>query len=362
MDPTVENSSSDEHAVAAVTATTPTVLSSVTPSPTNKTKRNYRTKKRDTSSDNEHDADEVMKDDIQTESAQQPQQPAASSSNLPYVQSQNAQNIGEVYPGLARLSFLDQGSGVEGGETEQEGRLGATRLRRPLQQKSLPSQHQPSSTSAEEGGEQIIASQSVMETLAAPPSTSPSATSSGIGSESSLIEIKDTALERKGRGLFSAAKDALTAGTLVFKEMGYCQVVNDASLSSVCSACFKDTREEQGEDEKSASAGGVSASNQRKLVRCAGCKVVWYCNKVDKNSRILLSSWFVIQTIELTTYVYITSPTATDVPNQGLEAPSSTGVSRNPAVNEERGDEGCLDEALDGHHHRPRSVPIGSSS
>ncbi|KAF9135363.1 SET and MYND domain-containing protein 3 [Mortierella sp. GBA39] len=278
MDPTVENTSTDEHAVATATATTPTSPSSATPSRSNKTKRNYRTKKHDTSSDNEHDPDEVMKDDTQTESTYQPQQPAASSSSsLPYVQSQNAQNIGEVYPGLARLSFLDQDSTV-GGETEQEGGLGATRPRRPLQQKSLPSQQQPSSTSAEER-EQTIASQPVVETLAAPPLTSPSATSSGISSESSLVEIKDTALENKGRGLFSAAKDVLKAGTLVFKEMGYCQVVNDASLPSVCSACFKDTREEQGEDEKSASAGGISASNQRKLVRCAGCKVVWYCNK-----------------------------------------------------------------------------------
>ncbi|KAK5816048.1 hypothetical protein F5H01DRAFT_413485 [Linnemannia elongata] len=282
MDPTVENTTTDEYSVAAATATatTPTSPSSVTPSRTNKTKRNYRTKNRDTSSDNEHEADEVMKDDTQTESTQPPQQPADSiNSNLPYVKSQNAQNIGEVYPGLARLSFLDQDSGVEGGETEQEGGLGAARPRRPLQQKPLPSKQQQSTTSAEEREEQTITSGPPVEILAAPPSTSPSATSSGISTESSLVEIKDTALENKGRGLFSAAKDVLKAGTLVFREMGYCQVVNDASLSSVCSACFKDTREEQGEDEKSASVGGVSASNQRKLVRCAGCKVVWYCNK-----------------------------------------------------------------------------------
>ena len=295
MNPTVENTSTDEHAVATTTATatTPTSPSSVTPSRANKTKRNYRTKKQNTSSDNEHDADEVMKDDTQAGSTQQPQQPAASSnSNLPYVQSQNAQNIGEIYPGLARLSFLDQDSGVERGETEQEGGLGAPRPRRPLQQKSPPFQQQPSSTSAKEEGEQTIASQPVVETLAAPPSTSPSVTSSGIGSESGLVEIKDTTLENKGRGLFSAAKDVLKAGTLVFKEMGYCQVVNDASLSSVCSACFKDTREEQGEDEKSASAGGVSASNQRKLVRCAGCKVVWYCNKVNKKVPLFVVKLF----------------------------------------------------------------------
>ncbi|KAF9151560.1 SET and MYND domain-containing protein 3 [Linnemannia schmuckeri] len=276
MDPTVENTPTDGHAVETATPTIP----SATPTRTNKAKRNYRTKKRDTI-DNEHDGDEEMKDDSLTESTQHSQQPAANCSNLPYVQSQNAQNIGEVYPGLARLSFLDQDSGVEGDKPEQEGSLGITRPHRPLQQKSLPlqQQQQSSSTSVEDEGELTISSQPVVETLATPPSTSPSVTSSGISSESNLIEIKDTALENKGRGLFSAAKDVLKAGTLVFKEMGYCQVVNDASLSSVCSACFKDTREEQGEDEKSASAGGVSASNQRKLVRCAGCKVVWYCNK-----------------------------------------------------------------------------------
>ncbi|KAF8947793.1 SET and MYND domain-containing protein 3 [Haplosporangium gracile] len=283
MDPTVENTPTDGHAVETATPTSP----SATSTRTNKAKRNYRTKKRDTS-DDEHDGGEDMKDggedmkdDSLKESTQHPQQPAASSSNLPYVQSQNAQNIGEVYPGLARLSFLDQDSGVEGGKTEQEGGLGDTRPRRPLQQKSLPlqQQRQSSLTSLEDGGGQTTSSQPAVETLATPPSMSPSATSSGISSESNLIEIKDTALENKGRGLFSAAKDVLKAGTLVFKEMGYCQVVNDTSLSSVCSACFKDTREEQGEDEKNASAGGVSANNQRKLVRCAGCKVVWYCNK-----------------------------------------------------------------------------------
>ncbi|KAG0298558.1 SET and MYND domain-containing protein 3 [Linnemannia gamsii] len=288
MDSIVENNPTDEHAEA--TTTTPT-SPSATPTRANKSKRNYRAKNRDSNSDNEHDGDEDIKDDNDhTKSTQQKsQQPtsssSSSSSHLPYVQSQNAQNIGEVYPGLARLSFLDQDSGVEGGDTEQEGGgLGTARPRRPLQQKSLPVQQQqkqqkPTSTSADERGEQSTISQSAVETLVAPPSTSPSTTSSGISTESSLVEIKDTASENKGRGLFSAAQDVLKVGTLVFKEMGYCQVVNDTSLSSVCSTCFKDTREEQGEDEKSASAEGVSASNQRRLVRCAGCKVVWYCNK-----------------------------------------------------------------------------------
>lgn len=291
MDSTVENTPTDEHDEATTTPTSPLA----TPTRANKSKRNYRTKTRDSNSDNEHngDGDEDIKDDNDHTKSTQPPQPTSSSdsSNLPYVQSQNAQNIGEVYPGLARLSFLDQDSGVEGGDTGQEGGgLGTARPRRPLQQKSLPAQQQqqqqqqrqPTSTSTDEGGKQSTASQSAVETLAAPPSSSPSATSSGISAELSLVEIKDTASENKGRGLFSAVRDVLKAGTLIFKEMGYCQVVNDTSLSSVCSTCFKDTREEQGEDEKSASAEGVSASNQRKLVRCAGCKVVWYCNKVDK--------------------------------------------------------------------------------
>ncbi|KAG0379603.1 Histone-lysine N-methyltransferase smyd1 [Mortierella sp. AD032] len=270
MDPNLEGSAIDDKSME-------TSSPSAAPTRINKPKRNYRTKKRD--SDTENDGDEVMNDNDSTEFTSQTQQLTSSSTSvsLLYVQSQNAQNIGEVYPGLARLSFLDQDSGT-GAEEDRD--IGAKRPRRPLQQKSLPLQESPS-TGGEEG-EQPTASQTNQppEILAAPPTTSPSALSSGIGSDSSLVEIKDTALENKGRGLFSTAKDVLKIGTLVFKELGYCQVVNDASLSSVCSACFKDTREEQGEDEKDATAGGgVSASNLRKLVRCAGCKVVWYCNK-----------------------------------------------------------------------------------
>ncbi|KAF9093926.1 SET and MYND domain-containing protein 3 [Mortierella sp. AD031] len=281
MDPTLEDTTSEDNTVAPSSPSTTTTTTSIR---ANKGKRNYRTKKRDDDNGNEGDEDMNETDKIEstqgsTQQPQQPQQPAATvASNLPYVQSQNAQNIGEVYPGLARLSFLDQDSGA--GEAE-EGGIGVKRPRRPLQQK--PTQQQ--STSGGDG-EQAF-SQSTDPTsaapadtaLSAPPFTSPSAMSSGLGSDSSLVEIKDTATANRGRGLFSAAKDVLKPGTLVFKELGYCQVVNDASLSSVCSACFKDTREEQGEDEKSASAGGVSTSNQRKLVRCAGCKVVWYCNK-----------------------------------------------------------------------------------
>ncbi|KAF9906906.1 SET and MYND domain-containing protein 3 [Linnemannia zychae] len=275
MDPTADNSAVDDQPMDLPT----TPSSSTRPSRTNKPKRNYRAKKRD--SDNENDGDESMNENNHTESTSQTQQQPTSSNSLPYVQSQNAQNIGEVYPGLARLSFLDQDSGASG----EEGGIGATRPRRPLQQKTLPLQRQDSSSTGGEDTEKSTTSGTIDHThqlgeiLAAPAITSPSAKSSGISSDSSLVEIKDTAVEAKGRGLFSAAKDVLKAGTLIFKELGYCQVVNDASLSSVCSSCFKDTREEQGEDEKSASAGGVSASNQRKLVRCAGCKIVWYCNK-----------------------------------------------------------------------------------
>ncbi|KAF9135881.1 SET and MYND domain-containing protein 3 [Mortierella sp. 14UC] len=264
MDPSLDNPAIDNQLME--TATSPS--SSTTPSRANKPKRNYRTKKRD--DDNKNDDDEVMNENDHTESTSQTQQQPTSNSSLLYVQSQNAQNIGEVYPGLARLSFLDQDSQA-GGEEDERG-IGAMRSRRPLQQKSPPLQQQDSSPTGGEEAEQSTTSQNIdhtgqpTETLAAPPTTSPSAMSSGVSSDSSLMEIKDTAMENKGRGLFSAAKDVLKAGTLVFRELGYCQVVNDTSLSSVCSACFKDTREEQGEDDKSASAGGgVSAGNQRKL-------------------------------------------------------------------------------------------------
>ncbi|KAF9933603.1 SET and MYND domain-containing protein 3 [Linnemannia zychae] len=244
----------DNHSAAEAAVTTP---DSSSPPPTlarsTKSKRNYRTKKRNGSdNENESDADMIDHTESQTESSN-----SNTSSNFPFVQSQNAQNIGEVYPGLARLSFLDQDS-VEGAAAT--GEIGAKRSQRPLQQRPT--------TTVEEDQSRTIPStdhpSQPMDTLVTPPSTSPSSMSSGINSGSSLVEIKDTGSENKGRGLYSAAKDVLKPGTLVFKELGYCQVVNDASLSFVCSACFKDTREELGEEEQSASSG-VATNNQRKL-------------------------------------------------------------------------------------------------
>lgn len=204
--------------------------------------------------------------------------------NLPYVESQNAQNLGEVYPGLARLSFLDQAD-QEIDEQQHEILQKVPRAQFPSQRSRDPIAQEGSSIDPQNNVEPTPASSS---SAPVPTLTPPSVLFAG--SPTSLVEIRDTGSSSKGRGLFSAAKETLKPGTLLFKELGYCQVVNDASLSQVCSACFKDTREEQGEDDK-AVAAGLPNGGQRKLVRCAGCKVVWYCNKVRgqcKNNKILI--------------------------------------------------------------------------
>ncbi|KAI8361590.1 hypothetical protein B0O80DRAFT_163478 [Mortierella sp. GBAus27b] len=239
---------------------TSTPETSTTLRPSNKAKRNYRSKRND---------EEDIDDDPEAGHEQTLESTTASSQ--PLIQSQNAQNLGEVYPGLARLSFLDQEKGLgEDGEELGSASLDANRPRRPLQQKQR-TPPEPTGDHSSGGSMQIKSTGSRL-----PPMTSPSARSSASASGSSLVEIRETGCEAKGRGVFLAATEILKPGTLMFRELGYCQVVNDASLSQVCSACFKDVREEVGEDE---ATGAVPAGTQRKLVRCGGCKVVWYCNK-----------------------------------------------------------------------------------
>ncbi|KAG0205389.1 SET and MYND domain-containing protein 3 [Mortierella sp. GBA30] len=245
-------------------------------------KRHYRTKKRDDESEDEneeeHAPNSTSKITVSSTATE-----VAIQSNLPFVQSQNAQNIAEVYPGLSRLSFLDQEQATiesEHGMDSGLSLLGSKKPRRPLQQRpqEVPSQENTEPLNVEEGSTMDVHATD-RSSAQVPPATSPSALSSGAGSGASLVQIKDTGSDLKGRGVFSAATEVLKPGALVFRELGYCQVVKDASLSQVCSACFKDTREEQGEDEGSASSAGVLTSGHKKLVRCAGCKVLWYCNK-----------------------------------------------------------------------------------
>ncbi|KAG0040238.1 SET and MYND domain-containing protein 3 [Podila clonocystis] len=238
-----------------------------------KPKRNYRTKARDMDSDSDtapEPTSQNLSNDTSTATTN-----SLKKSSLPYVESQNAQNLGEVYPGLARLSFLDQAEQEIDEQQQHEILQKIPRAQSPTQRS-----HDPL---AQDGGSTLDAPDSVSLAPPAPASSAPVPTLTPpsvlfAGSPTSLVEIRDTGSSSKGRGLFSAAKETLKPGTLLFKELGYCQVVNDASLSQVCSACFKDTREEQGEDDKAASAG-LPHSGQRKLVRCAGCKVTWYCNK-----------------------------------------------------------------------------------
>ncbi|KAF9571859.1 SET and MYND domain-containing protein 3 [Mortierella alpina] len=250
---------------------------------TNRAKRHYRTKPRGEDSDDANEQVRVPAQDgtLSSDStASSTTKATAAESNLPYVQSQNAQNIAEVYPGLARLSFLDQEQATHEQDVDSGAFLLGAKTRRPLQQKSESvTVTQVGSASTQPDGSMANVRTAERSKPSIPPVSSPSALSAGTKTGTSLVEIKETGSVGKGRGVFSSAAHVLTPGTLVFKELGYCQVVNDASLSQVCSACFKNTREEQGEDEKAASSGGISASGQRKLVRCAGCKVVWYCNK-----------------------------------------------------------------------------------
>ncbi|KAF9994484.1 Histone-lysine N-methyltransferase smyd1 [Entomortierella chlamydospora] len=243
----------------------PTLPSTITPEQealpartSNKTKRNYRTKKRD-----ESDNEDVQVDDHEENVNEQEQ--GSTSTPHPYVQSQNAQSLGEVYPGLARLSFLDQErSGVDENENNDPQLLGAKKPHRPLQQK----QPQLQSNTEEEPNakaEENIPATSTTSSVSVPPSISPSILSSVSGSGSKLVEIKDTGSSTKGRGLFSSSEEVLKPGTLVFRELGYCQVVDDSSLSKVCSACFKDVREEVGEEETASSGGVVPSGGQRQL-------------------------------------------------------------------------------------------------
>lgn len=239
-----------------------------------KAKRNYRTKARDMDSDSDTAPEPTLSNDTATTTK------PTKKTSLPYVESQNAQNLGEVYPGLARLSFLDQAEQeIDEQQQQQQHKLLQKIPRAQSDQPHFTPPQRSHDPLAQEGSTSDAQNRVVQP--ATSPSPVPTLTPPSVlfaGSPTSLVEIRDTGSATKGRGLFSAARETLKPGTLLFKELGYCQVVNDESLSQVCSACFKDTREEQGEDDKAAS--GLPNGGQRKLVRCAGCKVVWYCNKV----------------------------------------------------------------------------------
>ncbi|KAI1297609.1 SET and MYND domain-containing protein 3 [Mortierella claussenii] len=270
-----------------------------------KVSRHYRTKPRDSDPEEQNMSKEEEEQAEHKNNVKQPWDSESSgsstspSSTLAYVQSQNAQNLGEVYPRLARLSFLDQ----EGEGADQDGDHAAvSNLRktlRPLQQNDLTlmggvEQDDKTTIEHSSSGDVIELESSESSSVAFtanPPMTSPSASSSGARSGLNLVEVCDTGSATKGRGLFSIAKDVLKPGTLVFRELAYCQVVNDACRTQVCSACFKDVREELGEEEMTSSAGSVPTGGQRKLVRCAGCKVVWYCNKASEKRTCQLKDW-----------------------------------------------------------------------
>ncbi|GJJ73926.1 hypothetical protein EMPS_06284 [Entomortierella parvispora] len=257
--------------IAATSSTQARFRSSSNP----KAKRNYRPTRRDDSDHEGHDLDlqeQAQSTETKAETEKQGQDGA---STLPYVRSQNAQNLGEVYPALARLSFLDQEQGDIGDDPGAN--FSVSKPRRPLKQAFSDGKQTSDSTERQLMSSKEPAVDATLGiSLAVPPMTSPAALNSAIKNQ---IVIRECEQIGKGRGLFYTGKESLVPGSLIFKELGYCQVVNDASLSKVCSTCFKDTREEQGEEEQSSGTGSVAAGGQRKLVRCAGCRIVWYCNK-----------------------------------------------------------------------------------
>ncbi|KAG0329159.1 SET and MYND domain-containing protein 3 [Dissophora globulifera] len=265
----------------------------------NRAQRNYRVKPRDHDDIEQSEHDLMDTDKNETDQRLRPSTETSSNSALtsstnstlhPYHQSQEAQSLGEVYPGLARLSFLDQDEGSGAAEDSARGDpsssaslLGTKKPRRPLQQR-----HQQQSTEGEQQRDAVPmevdnSTSTVKEAMwpNPPPGSSPSAFSSETGS--SLVEVKETGSQTKGRGLFSAAKEVLQPGKLVFKELGYCQVVHDSSLSQVCSACFKDAREES---DKNDNASSSATDSQRRLVRCAGCKVTCQTNDWKLHHRL----------------------------------------------------------------------------
>ncbi|KAF9941895.1 SET and MYND domain-containing protein 3 [Mortierella alpina] len=207
---------------------------------TNRTKRQYRTKPRGDESDDGNDQERVPAQDGNLSSSAESSTikaaatatATAAESNLPYVQSQNAQNIAEVYPGLARLSFLDQEQATHEQDLDSSTSLFGAKTRRPLQQKSQPvSMSQEGSDRTQPDGSMAKACSAQRPKTCLPPASSPSALSAGTKTGTALVEIKETGSLGKGRGVFSSATEVLTPGMLVFKELGYCQVVNDASLS-----------------------------------------------------------------------------------------------------------------------------------
>ncbi|KAF9968482.1 hypothetical protein BGZ70_003336 [Mortierella alpina] len=216
---------------------------------TKRTKRQYRTKSRDEDSDDRIEQERVPAHDqslssssAATSSTSNAAAAAAATatamaaeSNLPYVQSQNAQNIAEVYPGLARLSFLNQEQATDEQDMDSSASFFGSKTRRPLQQKLQPiSMSQAGSVSPQPDGSTTKPCRAQKLKTAVPPASSPSALSAGTKTGTSLVEIKETGSIGKGRGVFSSAAEVLKPGTLVFKELGFCQVVNDASLSLAC--------------------------------------------------------------------------------------------------------------------------------
>ncbi|KAG0230200.1 Histone-lysine N-methyltransferase smyd1 [Actinomortierella wolfii] len=251
--------------------------------------RNYRVKKRDnlcddSDEDNNNDNNNAQHQTLTgaVEPLQKPTPASPHKEDYPLIQSQNAHALGEIYPGLSRLSFVD--------ESVETSNL------------AIPPHLHPSSLSTMDIDEAATTTATTTTTTAdsmdsslpiaefdVPPlvlqrawgkSGSRPVTTSKSGDV--VLEVRNT--DGKGLGLFyaSSADKPLSPGRLVFRELPLTAVVNDASLPFVCSSCFRDTRAES--EQESTGNGphdgpGAKPLRSNKLVRCAGCKVVYYCNK-----------------------------------------------------------------------------------
>ncbi|KAF9166088.1 SET and MYND domain-containing protein 3 [Actinomortierella ambigua] len=261
-------------------STSPGLAKDIFPSPRQRSSRNYRVKKRSNFSGDDSDSEPVQ------EPASQSHVQGLPKEAYPLVESQNAHALGELYPSLSRLSFL--------GESPETSNLSTTDppLSTEVDTTIMAATTATTATTSTTTATSIVDQRDIVPPIAEysvpPPAlqrvwgTSKKRTAAPSTLSDVLFEVRDTG--NKGYGLYyiSPANEPLKAGRLVFRELPMSGVVNDSSLPFVCSSCFRDTRAET--EQESSGNGlhdgpGAKPLRSSKLVRCAGCKLVCYCNK-----------------------------------------------------------------------------------
>ncbi|KAF9969848.1 SET and MYND domain-containing protein 3 [Actinomortierella ambigua] len=244
-------------------------------SPRRRTNRTYRVKKRNDVSSDDSDNEPLSTPTTTEPAVRSHAQVPAYTEAYPLVQSQDAHTLGELYPSLSRLSFL--------GEPPETSDLATTDP--PL---STEIENAPMMTTAAPVALDLKEHTPPIAEYSVPPPALQSVwgksekLATTLATNDVLFEVRDTG--SKGFGLYyvSPTNEPLKPGRLVFRELPLTGVVNDDSLPFVCSSCFRDTRAET-EQESSGNGPhdgpGAKPLRSSKLVRCAGCKLVCYCNK-----------------------------------------------------------------------------------